>query len=217
MRFLALDFETNGKPNDCLRPCGAFPTQVSVDAFVPETNEVVHLYDSFIHGAEDLSDWVLANTPVTHDLLEVAPWAAEVSLALADLWREGDIIACHNATFDLGTVIPKIAGREHPFRTAPFICTMREPWTRKAAGKQPKLSELCAILGVPFHADKAHDATYDTHALAHCMKAAHERGETWSLRVPIPPRPRETQFSGQTREDRAKQWIRRDPPVYPPA
>ena len=49
MRFLALDFETNGLPCDTwLLPCPAFPTQVSVDAFVPSTGEIVHLYDSLI-------------------------------------------------------------------------------------------------------------------------------------------------------------------------
>ena len=137
MRFLALDFETNGKPNDRLRPCGAFPTQVSVDAFVPETNEVVHLYDSFIHGAEDLSDWVLANTPVTHDLLEVAPWAAEVSLALADLWREGDIIVCHNATFDLGAALPRSRGGSTRSARRPSSARCASPGPERRPASNP--------------------------------------------------------------------------------
>ena len=45
MRYLAIDFETNGRPCDRVGPCGAFPTQVSVTAFVPSTGKVLHLYD----------------------------------------------------------------------------------------------------------------------------------------------------------------------------
>ena len=45
-RYLIIDFETNGKTCDKVMPMGAFPTQVSVDAFDPETGEVHHLYDS---------------------------------------------------------------------------------------------------------------------------------------------------------------------------
>ncbi len=46
MRYLCIDFETNGRPNDWVLPCGAFPTQVSVTACVPATREMTHLYDS---------------------------------------------------------------------------------------------------------------------------------------------------------------------------
>jgi len=104
MRYLAIDFETNGRPCDRVLPCGAFPTQVSVDAFDLDSGEVVHLYDSFIHGARSLSEWVVENTPVTLEILDCAPSAKEVADALADLWVDGDVIAAHNCTFDLGTV-----------------------------------------------------------------------------------------------------------------
>ena len=137
MRFLALDFETNGLPWDKLRPCGAFPTQVSVDAFVPSTGEIAHLYDSFIRGAIDVSAWVLQNTPVTLELLDRAPHPDDVATALAQLWQEGDIIVAHNAQFDLDTVLPKIAAPTHPFLTGPSICSKQEPWVRMSVGKQP--------------------------------------------------------------------------------
>ena len=71
-RYLVIDFETNGRPCDKVRPMGAFPTQVSVDAFDPATGEVRRLYDSYIQGAESLSDWVCKNTPVTFKKLEKA-------------------------------------------------------------------------------------------------------------------------------------------------
>ena len=119
MRYLCLDFETNGRPQDRVQPCGAFPTQVSVTAFVPATDEVTQLYDSYIYGAESLSDWVLCNTPVRLKLLETAPSGKEVSAALAALWQEGDIVVAHNAQFDICTVLPKIACPDHPFFADP--------------------------------------------------------------------------------------------------
>ena len=88
MRYLAIDFETNGRPNDYVLPCGAYPTQVSVTAFVPASGEIVHLYDSLIHGARSLTDWVIQNTPVRLELLQNAPSAKEVSAALAELWQK---------------------------------------------------------------------------------------------------------------------------------
>ena len=185
MRYLVLDFETNGLPNEkWLQPCPAFPTQVSVDAFVPATGEVLHLYDTFIRGALDLTPWVLQHTPVTHELLDRGLHPEDVASALEGLWQEGDILVAHNAQFDLGQVLPKMVCPTHPFLAAPFICTKLEAWVRKEAGKTPKLSTLCNLLGVPFHEDQAHDATYDTRVLALCLKAAHEAGRTWSLKVP---------------------------------
>ncbi len=176
MRYLCLDFETNGRPQDCVRPCGAFPTQVSVTAFVPATDEVTQLYDSYIFGAQSLSEWVEFNTPVRLELLAKAPEGNDVSAALAALWQEGDVVVAHNAQFDLRTVLSKIAGSDHPFFVEPSICTMCQPWARKITGKQPTMSELCGFFKVPYKAESAHDARYDSNALAHCMQAIHKDG-----------------------------------------
>ena len=218
MRYLAIDFETNGRPCDRVLPCGAYPTQVSVSAFVPASGEVLHLYDSFIHGARSLTDWVLENTPVTLELLQNAPPAAEVSAALAELWQAGDIVVAHSTCFDLGMVLPKIAKWDHPFLTAPRICTMREAWPRKALGKMQSLSDLCGLLRVPFKAAEAHDATYDTMALARCMKEAHLKRYSWTVKVPAAVAPKAPQgsemlrfgkYAGETFE-----WVMRHDPSY---
>jgi DNA polymerase III alpha subunit (gram-positive type) len=184
MRFLALDFETNGRSSDDVLPCGGFPTQVSVTACVPATGDVLHLYNSYIRGAKSLSDWVCKNTSVTLELLENAPLADEVSLALGNLWNEGDVIVAHNACFDLGVVLPKIAPANHPFLACPWVCTMQEGWAMCALRKRPTLGELCGLLEVPYVPSMAHDATYDTHALASCLLAAHARGRKWSVCAP---------------------------------
>ena len=183
MRYLCLDFETNGRPQDRVQPCGAFPTQVSVTAFVPATDEVTQLYDSYIYGAESLSDWVVCNTPVCLNRLSSAPGTREVSAALAALWQEGDIVVAHNAQFDILTVLPKIAWHDHPFFSCPTICTMRQYWARKIAGKLPNMSELCGFFKVPYNAKSAHDARYDSNALACCMKVVHKDGLVCSTRV----------------------------------
>jgi DNA polymerase III epsilon subunit-like protein len=218
MRYLAIDFETNGRPNDYVLPCGAYPTQVSVTAFVPASGEIVHLYDSLIHGARSLTDWVIQNTPVRLELLQNAPSAKEVSAALAELWQKGDIVVAHNAVFDLGCVLPKIAQYDHPFLTGPRICTMRESWVKLACGKLPVLGDLRSRLGVSFVAADAHDATYDTFALARCLKEAHLRRHSWSVKVPVVVAPKAPcgsevmrfgKYLGQTFE-----WVRRHDRSY---
>ena len=189
-RYLAVDFETNGLPQETwLRPCAAFPTQVSVDAYVPSTGEILHLYDSLVHGALDLTAWALANTPVTLEALEKAPLPEEVVAALASLWREGDVLVAHNARFDLGAVLPLIAAPSHPFLASSWICTKNEPWVRLGVGKQPSLADMCSLLAVPFSASAAHDVVYDTHSLACCLRVARERNLTWSMQVPLSASP----------------------------
>ena len=188
MKYIIVDFETNGRPCDRVLPKGGYPTQVSVEGFDPLTGEVTHLYDSFVRGALSLSQWVQDNTSVTLEKLKDAPAPCEVSQALADLWEEGDIVVAHNVGFDLDLVLPHIAGPTHPLLNAPAIDTMRERWAMQAFNKLPKLKELCARLEVHFEDSYAHDATYDAQALAKCMQAAHERGLTWTAKKRRPPK-----------------------------
>ena len=186
MRYLAIDFETNGRADDPVLPCGAYPTQVSVTAFVPGTGEIAHLYDSYIRGAESLSDWVTQNTPMSLELIADAPTPDMVSEALKGLWREGDVVVAHNAKFDLEQVLPKIAAPDHPFRWSPSICTMKQHYGFPG---WPTFSFLCGMLGVIYDRKKAHSATYDSQALAKCLQAAHARNVAW--RVGYPPRPQQ--------------------------
>ena len=179
MRYLAIDFETNGLPHDRVRPFAPFPTQVSVDSFDTDTREVVHLYDSFIRGAQSLSPWVLEHTPVTLERLQDAPRPSEVSDALEGLCLEGDVLVAHNARFDRGKVLPRFAAKDHALMRAPVVDTMRDPWVRATLGT-PRLEKLCSHLGVPYVKEEAHDARYDSHVLAHCLQKAHEKGHSWT-------------------------------------
>ena len=73
LRYVRLDFETNGFPEkDCKpTPWPSYPIQVSLPAV--ENGEVVHLYDSHIQGAESFNAWVSRNVPVTFADLAQAP------------------------------------------------------------------------------------------------------------------------------------------------
>ena len=55
LRYVCLDFETNGFPEkDCKpMPWSSYPIQVSLTAV--ENGEVAHLYDSYIQGAESFN------------------------------------------------------------------------------------------------------------------------------------------------------------------
>ena len=182
MKYLIIDFETNGRPCDRVFPKGGYPTQVSVEGYDPLTGEVTHLYDSYVRGARSMSQWVQDNTSVTLEKLKEAPAPCEVSEALAELWEDGDIVVAHNVGFDLGLVLPQIAGPTHPLLNAPVVDTMRERWATQAFNKLPRLEQLCAHLEVKFEDSCAHDAIYDAQVLAKCMKAAHERGLTWTAK-----------------------------------
>lgn len=172
MRFLAIDFETNGLLSDDVLPCGAFPTQVSVTAYDPDLDQIEHLYDSYINGAQSLSQWVLENTHIRLELLHHAPPPELVSAQLAALWQEGDVVVAHNTKFDLDTVLLKIAGQDHPFSRSQRLCTMGQAWCPRL--DKPRLVQVCEKLGVPYELSASHAATHDSLAVAKCLQAAHQ-------------------------------------------
>ena len=65
MRYVCLDFETNGfslkgaKFEDWTLPFSSYPVQLSVDAV--EDGEVSHLYDTVIRGATSRAPWAQEN------------------------------------------------------------------------------------------------------------------------------------------------------------
>lgn len=179
MRFLAIDFETNGLASDEVLPCGAFPTQVSVTAYDPDLDVVAHLYDSYINGAQSLSRWVLENTHVTLDHVYQAPPPELVKAELADLWQEGDIVVAHNAKFDLDTVLTKIVPRTHIFCMSDRLCTMSQGWC--PGMKKPRLAHLCQELHVPYEPTNAHSALHDSLAVAKCVQEAHHVGMPFAV------------------------------------
>ena len=122
VRYVCLDFETNGFPDDVCKPLpwSSYPIQVSRTAV--EGGEVIHLYDSHIRGAETFNPWVAKNVPITLSELKEAPALTNVIRDIAELLRPTDWIVAHNCRFDLETRVARTAqkGRLQPTQKITF-------------------------------------------------------------------------------------------------
>ena len=106
-RYVCVDFETNGFPEkDCKpMPWSSYPIQVSLTAV--ENGEVVHLYDSYIQGAESFNIWVAKHVPITFKDLSRAPKLPKVIQEIAAVLRPTDWLVAHNARFDFETCLAR--------------------------------------------------------------------------------------------------------------
>ena len=162
MRYVCIDFETNGFPNkngkykDWTLPFSSFPIQVSVD-IVDEDGEVSHAYDTVIAGATSLAYWVKQNVPVGLEDISHGRAFADVVGDLAQILQLGDTIVAHNASFDLDLVLARTARRlgiDSPdlrkLLQAPRFCTLRCAYTKGVFGARgTQLKNLCAHFEIP--------------------------------------------------------------------
>jgi DNA polymerase III epsilon subunit-like protein len=185
MRYLCVDFETNGfstkcAPNsDWTLPFSSYPIQISVE--IVEDGQIYHAYDTLIKGAIRLAPWVKENVPFTLEDLQNGETFENVLAQIDALIQDGDTIVAHNVNFDIGMVIGRTAKRlginSHALTRIlelPRFCTMRCLYVRGVFGRCPKLFELCNHFEVPL--ENAHDATADSRALACCVAEAMRRG-----------------------------------------
>jgi len=189
MRFVCLDFETNGfyDKKVYVLPWTNYPIQVSLTAV--EDGMVTHIFDSNIYGAESLATWVQDNVPIKMSDLECAPPLELVILRVAQKLRPDDIIVAHNVRFDMEQCLRRTAdkkgfsgcssiGNELAFILGlPRFCTQNCEYVKSTlpVGER-RLSNLCEHFGVDFEESAAHDATYDTRKLAECVAEAAFRG-----------------------------------------
>ena len=194
LRYVCLDFETNGFPEkDCKpMPWSSYPIQVSLTAV--ENGEVVHLYDSYIQGAESFNIWVAKHVPITFKDLSRAPKLPKVIQEIAAVLRPTDWLVAHNARFDFETCLARTGQKEriysedlHFILSLPRFCTMNCSYVRSVSPRRPTLALLCKHFGVDFDEAAAHDATYDSLKLACCVAEAGRRGVM--LDVPYTVRP----------------------------
>ena len=158
VRYVCLDFETNGFPDDVCKPLpwSSYPIQVSLTAV--EGGEVTHLYDSRIRGAETFSPWVAKNVPITLSELKDAPTLTKVIRDIAELLRPTDWIVAHNCRFDLETCLARTAQRSplcqskdlHFILSLPRFCTMSCSYMRSVFPGRSKLSSVCNHFGIAF-------------------------------------------------------------------
>ena len=185
MRYLCLDFETNGfseknaQFKDWTLPFSSYPVQLSVHAV--EDGEVSQLYETVICGVTSRAPWAQKNIRLT--LAEIArgiPFRTMIT-ELARLLKPGDVLVAHNASFDLDTCISRTATKLNVDSFAlrrilatPRFCTMRCAYSKGAFKKAPKLQDLCDHFEVQLVG--AHDAAGDSLALASCVAEALRRG-----------------------------------------
>ena len=195
MRYLCIDFETNGCPktknapkSDWTLPFSNYPIQVSID--IVEDEQIYHAFDTLIKGATCFAPFVKQNVPITLDDLRKGETFENVLSQIDALIQDGDTIVAHNVNFDMDMVIRRTAERlgvNSPALTRilelPRFCTMRCLYVRGVFGRCPKLFELCNHFEVPL--ENAHDATADSHALACCVAEAMRRGVMMTPSRPI--------------------------------
>ncbi len=111
MRYVCLDFETNGFSGGIswTLPFSNYPIQLSVD--IVEDGEITHAYDTLISGATSFADWVNDNVPITVAEVSKGIPFKQMLEDLAGILQEGDTIVAHNISFDLDTAIGRTAKR----------------------------------------------------------------------------------------------------------
>ena len=200
MRYLCIDFETNGfrvtraapqyrslplwvmsaAPQYQSLPFCSYPVQVCVHAV--EDGAVSHLYGTVICGATSMSEWCQCNIRLTLEEIAAGIPFQQMITEVDDLVQPGDILVAHKAEFDIGTCIGTTAqrlGYDSPdlqkILTAPRFCTMLCAYSRQTFnGRWPKMVHLCEHFQVELIG--AHDAAADSLALAKCVAEALRRG-----------------------------------------
>jgi DNA polymerase III epsilon subunit-like protein len=184
MRFVCLDFETNGFYDEkvYVLPWTSYPIQVSLTAV--DDGVVTHLYDSLIRGAKSFATWVDDNVPIKVSDLDGAPTLRTVISQIASKMKPDDFIVAHNARFDMEQCLRRTAHLEgikgpelDSIMDRPRFCTQNCEYVKSALRKgERRLEHLCKQFGVDFQTCSAHDATYDTLKLAECVAEALYRG-----------------------------------------
>ena len=185
MRYLCIDFETNGfyvrgaEAKYKSLPFCSYPVQVGVHAV--EDGVVSPLYRAVICGATSMNKRSQENIRLTlEDIANGIPFQQMIT-ELAALMKPGDVMVAHKVDFDVGTCIGTTARRldyESPelqrILTAPRFCTMLCAYCKSTFGKKPSMQQLCDHFEVELV--NAHDAAGDSLALAKCVAEALRRG-----------------------------------------
>lgn len=176
MRFLALDFETNGLRADPKQPLPWANYLVSVALWaVGADRSISQLYSSKIKGAMSFNSWATQHHDFTPQDLVSEPDFEEVLGRLAAAVAKDDVLVCHNAGYDICKVLAPMCRMQGldgaKLLDLPRVCTCKGAWASTVLdGKWLSLPELCNCFGVT--QTIAHTADGDAQALASCIAAA---------------------------------------------
>ena len=177
MRFLALDFETNGLravPKQPL-PLANYPVSVALWA-VRGDRSICQLYSSKISGATSFNSWATQHHDFTPQDLISEPDFEEVLGRLAAAVAKDDVLVCHNTGYDICKVLAPMCRAQGldgaKLLELPRVCSCKGgAWASTVLdGKWLSLGELCNCFGVT--QTTAHIADGDAKALASCIAAA---------------------------------------------
>ena len=176
MRFLALDFETNGLRADPKQPLpwANYPVSVALWA-VGADRSICQLYSSKISGATSFNSWASEHHAFTPQDLVSEPDFEEVLGRLAAAVAKDDVLVCHNVDYDVFKVLAPMCRMQGldgaKLLELPRVCTCKDGWASTVLdGKWLSLGELCNCFGVT--QTIAHTADGDAQALASCIAAA---------------------------------------------
>ena len=175
-RLLALDFETNGldDPRQPPRPWANYPVSVAIFA-VSDVGDVNLLFSSRISGATAFNSWAARMHDFGPGDLQDEPTLKEVVSAMSALVMPGDVVVCHNVSYDLVRCLQNSCDKldidASALLSLPRFCTCRSEWAMgRNNDKWLSLAGLCAMYGVRNH--RAHTAGDDALALAQCLSKA---------------------------------------------
>jgi DNA polymerase III epsilon subunit-like protein len=175
-RLLALDFETNGLPDlHCPpQPWANYPVSVAIFA-VSQEGGVEPLYSSRISGATAFNGWAARMHEFGPSDLQDEPDLEEVMGAMSALVKPGDVMVCHNISYDIERCLQNSCRLldidASAILSLPRFCTCRSEWAMdRNKDKWLSLAGLCAMYGVKNA--REHTSGDDALALAQCLSKA---------------------------------------------
>ena len=175
-RLLALDFETNGLDDRHRppQPWANYPVSVAIFA-VSHEGDVEPLYSSRISGATAFNDWATRMHEFGPGDLQDEPSLEEAVRAMSALVEPGDVMVCHNVSYDLVRCLQNschmLSIDASAILSLPRFCSCRSEWAMDRNGdKWLSLAGLCAMYGVKN--TRAHTSSDDALALAQCLSKA---------------------------------------------
>lgn len=175
-RLLALDFETNGLEDRHRppQPWANYPVSVAIFA-VSEAGDVEPLYSSKISGATAFNEWATSMHDFAPGDLRDEPTLGAVVRAMSALVKPGDVMVCHNVSYDLERCLQNSCRLLDidcsAILSLPQFCTCRSEWAMtRNNDKWLSLAGLCAMFGVKIA--REHTSGDDALALAQCLSKA---------------------------------------------
>jgi len=107
---------------------------------------------------------------ITSDMVGESPYFEDVVDDILGHLKGTDVLVAHNMDFDGPFFASELMRIGKDMDDAPVLfCTMQNGRWATGSGKYPNLGELCFACGVPYDADAAHAALYDTDRMMHCF------------------------------------------------